>query len=261
MANEFFDVGSCGLQIFSRVELFGVFGEEFSDSSGHSKSQIGVDIDFAYGKLSGFAELFFGYADSVRHFSAEFVYHFNVFLRNGRRTVQNYREVGEALGDFFENVETECGGNEYALFVERALFGLKLVRAVRSAYSDGKRVNARFGDEFVNFFGTGVRTYRVAYFVFDAGESAEFAFDNNAVVMRVFHNLFGEFDIVRKGVSGTVDHNGSKASVDAGFASFEVGTMVEVKNDGDFRAFDNGGFHKLNEVSVICVSARAFGNL
>ena len=141
------------------------------------------------------------------------------------------------------------------------MFGFKLVRAVRSADSDSKRVNARFGNEFVNFFGAGVRTYRVAYFVFDAGESAEFAFDHNAVVMCVFNNLFGEFDIVRKGMSGTVDHNGSKASVDAGFASFEVGTMVEVKNDRDFRAFDNGCFHKLNEVSVVSVSARAFGNL
>ena len=38
VANEFFDVCSCGFEIFSGVELFRVFVEELADSSGHGKS-------------------------------------------------------------------------------------------------------------------------------------------------------------------------------------------------------------------------------
>lgn len=83
MTNEFFDVRSCGFKIFSRIELFGVIVKELSDGSRHRKAKVGVDVDFANGKLCRVAELFFRNADSVGHFAAVFVYHFNVFLRNG----------------------------------------------------------------------------------------------------------------------------------------------------------------------------------
>lgn len=101
MAYELLDVGSCGLKIFSRVELVGMLGEELADGSGHGKTQIRIDIDLADGKLSRVAELLFRYADSAGHVAAEFVYHIDVILRNGGRAVKNYREAGKPSGNFF----------------------------------------------------------------------------------------------------------------------------------------------------------------
>lgn len=83
MANEFFYVCPRNFQVFSRIELVGMFNEELSDRARHRKAYIRVDIDFSYGKFGGFAKLIFGYAYRVGHFAAEFVDHRNVFLRNG----------------------------------------------------------------------------------------------------------------------------------------------------------------------------------
>lgn len=38
MTNEFLDVRSCGFQVFTRVELVGMFVEELTNRSRHSKS-------------------------------------------------------------------------------------------------------------------------------------------------------------------------------------------------------------------------------
>ena len=82
VANDLFDVRSCGFKIFSGVKLVGVFFHELSDGARHSEAEVGVDIDLADRKLSRFAELFFGDADCVGHLAAVFVDHRYVFLRN-----------------------------------------------------------------------------------------------------------------------------------------------------------------------------------
>ena len=102
------------------------------------------------------AELFFRNADSVGHSAAVVVDHLNVVLRNGRRTVENDREAGEAFAYFFQNVEAERRGNEDTLFVSGALFGFEFIRAVGSADSDSEGVNAGFLNEFFHFFGINV---------------------------------------------------------------------------------------------------------
>ena len=48
VTNQLFDVSASGLQIFSGVELVGFFVEELSDSTGHCKTEVRVDIDFTY---------------------------------------------------------------------------------------------------------------------------------------------------------------------------------------------------------------------
>ena len=259
--DEFFDVRSCGFEIFSRVEFGGIVVEEFSDRSGHCKTEVGVDVDLADGKLCGFTQLFFGNADSVGHLAAVVVDHLYVFLRNGRGSVENDGEAGQSLADFFENIESECGGNEDTLFVSRALFGFEFICAVGSSDRDREGVDARLFDEFFDFFGSGVRTDGVAYFVFDSGKSSEFALDGYAVCVSVFNDFSRYFDVFLERMSGTVDHNGRESAVDARLAGFEIGTVVKVKRDGYFGAFENGSLDEFYKVGVVCVCARALGHL
>ena len=44
--NDFFDVCASGFEIFSGVELVGLFVEELTNSTGHSKTEVRVDVDF-----------------------------------------------------------------------------------------------------------------------------------------------------------------------------------------------------------------------
>jgi len=263
MTNDLLDVCACGFEIFSGVKLIRMLSKELSDGTGHSEAEVRVDIDLTNGKLSSMTELFFGNADSIGHLAAVGVNHLNVILRNGRRTVENDGEVRQSVANLFKNVKTECGRNEDTLFVSGALLGLEFVSAVRGTDSDCKRVNAGLGNEFFNFLrlGVGLLTVLNLNFILDAGKSAELAFNNYAVVVCVFNYLSGNLDIFLKGKVGTVDHNGSKATVDASLAGFKVRTVVKVKYYGDVGAFMNSRLNKLYKVGVVSVCARTLRNL
>ncbi len=47
MSYKLLNVSSCGLEVFSGVELIGMFCVELTDSTGHSKTEVGVDVDLA----------------------------------------------------------------------------------------------------------------------------------------------------------------------------------------------------------------------
>jgi len=182
--------------------------------------------------------------------------------------MQNDREARQTLGDFVQNVEAQRRRNEDALFIASALFGLELVSAVGGADRDCEGVNASLGNELLDLFRTGVRGILVGNldFVLNAGERAQFAFDYNAVIVRVLDDLLGQRDVVRKGLGGTVDHNGGEAAVDAALAQFERIAVVEVHADreikarGLFRVF-NRRFDQLHQIDVLRIRARTLGNL
>lgn len=84
---DFFD-GSAGIaEVLSGIEMVGMFRKVFADRSRTSYAQVGVDVDFADGHRSGFAEHFFGDTDRIGHFAAELVDNGNSVLRNGRSAV------------------------------------------------------------------------------------------------------------------------------------------------------------------------------
>ena len=168
-------------EVGSGVEYVGLLCEDSSDTRCHCKTDIGVDIDLTYSHGSCLSELLFGNTDSIRELAADGVDLLNVFLRNGGRTVENDREAGESLFDFFENIETERRGNENTLFVSCALFSSELVSAVRCTDRDSKRVNACAFNEFLNFFGTCVGRMFCNNVVFNACENAKFTFYNYAI--------------------------------------------------------------------------------
>ena len=172
--------------------------------------------------------------------------------------MQHDREAGQTLGDFLQNVEAEGRRDENALLVAGAL-----VCAVAGADGNGKRVAAGLGDKLLNLFGVRVGSLVRGDLdlVFNAGEGAELCFDDDAVVMRVLDNLLGDLDVLGKGLGGSVDHDGGKAAVDASLAGLKVGTMVQMQNDGDLGALNDSRLDELDEVGVVCIGARALGNL
>ena len=215
-----------------------------------------------------FAELLLGDADCVGHLAAVFVDHLYEILGYGRGSVQNDREAGEALGDFFEDVKAEGRGNEDALLVAGALSGGELVGAVAGADGDGEGVYAGLGNKLFNLIGTGVGSVFGAYVnrVFDAGQTAEFAFNNYAVVVSVLNNLTGELDVVFEGMMAAVDHNRGETAVDAAFAKLEGIAVIEVYADGKIKAggffrVDDGGFDELHKIGMLGILAGAGGNL
>ena len=223
VTNDLFDVCSCGLEIFSGVELGGLFVEELTDGTGHCKTKVGVDVDLTNGERSSLAELIFGNTDCIGHLTAVLVNHLNVFLRNGGRTVKNDGEAGKSLGYFFQHVKAKCGGNQDALFVYGALLGSEFVSAVAGTDGDCQRVTTGLGYKFFYFFRTGVGSSfsRNVYLVFDTGKATKFSFYYNAVSVSVFNYLLGDCDVLLEALGGGVDHDGSEAAVDAGLAGLE----------------------------------------
>ena len=166
--------------------------------------------------------------------------------------MKNYREAGKTLFDFFENVEAELG----------LLTGLELVCAVAGADSDCKRVNAGPFHEFLNLIGIGVGSILGGNVdgIFDTGKTAEFAFDNYAVIVSIFNDLLGKFDVFFEREVGAVDHNGGEAAVDAGFAELEGIAVVEMETYGKPGILDSG-FNELYKIGVLGILSCAGGNL
>ena len=102
--------------------------------------------------------------------------------------MQHDRETGQLFGALFEHVEPELGFGA----------GLELVCTVAGADSDGQGVTAGAGREIDYFFGMGVhRLVGVdGNFILNAGQSAEFSFDHDAVIMSVLNDLAGQGDIL-----------------------------------------------------------------
>jgi len=81
-------------------------------------------------------------------------------------------------------------------------------------------------------------------FVFHAGQYTQFTFHRHIVLVSVFHDFFGQGNVVFVRMMGTIDHHGRETHVDARFAQFKGITVVEVK--GDLRFFHTqflGVFH------------------
>ena len=218
-------------------------------------------MPYADGQLSGMAQLLFRHADGVGHVAAVLVDHLHILLGHGGRAVQDDREARQTAGDLFEDVEAEGRRNENAVGIAGALLRLELISAVAGADGDGQRVDAGLGDEFLDLFRTGVGADCVADLVLDAGQGAELAFDDDAVVMGILDDLAGQGDVVLEAVGGAVDHDGGEAAVDAALAGLEVGAVIQMQDDGDIRVLDDGSLDQLHQIGVVGIGARALGNL
>ena len=96
--------------------------------------------------------------------------------------------------------------------------------------------------------------------VFNAGELAELCFYDNAAVVRVFDDLFGDLDVFFKGMMGSVDHDGSEPVRDGSLAGFKIGAVVEVHDDGQTGRFDGSG-DEVSQIHGVSVFSCTRGNL
>ena len=64
--------------------------------------------------------------------------------------------------------------------------------------------------------------------------------------MGVLHDLLGDFNVLREGLAGGVDHDGGKAAVDAALAGLKVGAVVQMENNGEIGALNDSSLNQLN---------------
>ena len=134
---------------------------------------------------------------------------------------------------------------------------------MRGADSNGQRVASGTADKFLNLFRTGVAFTAMLdiYFILNTGEGSELSFDDNAMIMRIFNDLAGQRDVFLERFGRSIDHNRSKAAVDAVLAEFKSVAVVKVKRDRNVRILDNCGLYQLHQVGVIRVSAGTLRHL
>ena len=148
------------------------------------------------------------------------------------------------LFDVGKNVESKFRRDQNAVGVFRALFGLELIRPMRSADGNGERITARFLDKINNVGRLRVHRFRRDNVVFDPCEHAEFAFDRNIVFVRIFNHFFGERDVVGIRMRRAVDHDGRETRLDARHAQLVGVAVVEVQRDGNGAAYFLGHFDR-----------------
>ena len=102
VGNHVLDSLTSGLQVLTRIEIAGVFYEVLADGSGHSQTQVGVDINLANAEFAGAQQHIFRNALSAVQFATVFIALFYESGDNGGSAVEYQREAGEQVGDFFQ---------------------------------------------------------------------------------------------------------------------------------------------------------------
>ena len=102
---------------------------------------------------------------------------------------------------------------------------------------------------------------RDVHLVLHAGQRAELSLDDDAVIVGVLDDLARQGDVVLEALGGSVDHNGGKAAVDAGFAELEGIAVVKMQRNGDLRILDDGRLDQLDQIGMVRIGARTLRNL
>ena len=134
---EFFESITSRTEVLAGVKFCRFFIKDFTDSSGHSETAVGVDVDFANCGFSSFAELTFVDTDSIFEFSAVFVDDLDEVLGNGGGSMENDGESGDLLFDFVEDVKTDFGIGT----------GLEFVSTMAGSDCDSEGVNTCLSEE------------------------------------------------------------------------------------------------------------------
>ena len=166
--------------------------------------------------------------------------------------MQNDGELGQSLGDLLQHVKAEL----------RLGAGLELICAVAGADGDCQGVNTGAGDEFLHLVGVGEHSVLGLdlYVVLNACQLAKLTLYHHAVCVSIFHDLAGQCDVVLKGMVRAVDHDRSKAAVDASLADLEICAVVKVKGQVDIGIADRS-LCQSHEIFVLCVLTCACGYL
>ena len=102
--------------------------------------------------------------------------------------MQNDGETINSLLDVFQNIETQTG----------LLAGLELISAVACADSDSQRVDTCACNKLLDLCGIGEACIFSSNIdiVFDTGQLAQLAFNNNASCVRIVNDLLCQSDVI-----------------------------------------------------------------
>ena len=167
--------------------------------------------------------------------------------------MQNNREARQSLLHFLEDVEAKL----------RVRTRLELVSAVARADCDCEGVAARAAHEFLNLFRSRVGGHALldADIILHARQRAELSLDHNAVCVCVLDNLLGLCDILLEAVARVVNHDRSKAAVDAVLASRKVCAVIQMQHDRNLRMELHRCLDELHKVNRVCVLSRTCRSL
>ena len=166
--------------------------------------------------------------------------------------MKNDGEVGETFGNLFQNIEPK----------HRFLARFEFECAVAGSDGDSQRVNACTVNKFFYFIGMCIFCIfcRYVYIIFHACQLSQFAFNHNAFGMSIFNDSSCQFNILIKGMMGTVDHNGSKSAVDTGFADIEICAVIQMKSDRNI-VLNQSCFNQFYKIRMICIFSGSCRNL
>ena len=182
--------------------------------------------------------------------------------------MQDDREAGQFFFYFGQYVEGEGRRNQHSVRIFFALFGFELLTAVAGA--DGNRQGVYSGSlyKILHFFGLRIVAFFGRNIVFNAGQNAQLAFNRNIVflLVRVIAYFFCQFYVFFIGQRRTVDHNGRKSHLNAGFAQFKRIAVVQVQRNlrffaAQFFCICNGSLCHVAQQRLVCVFACTGRNL
>ena len=127
------------------------------------------------------------------------------------------------------------------------------------ADASSQEVNAQSGDLGALF---GVSDFAVAdYAVLNAADGTNFGFDGQALVVCQLNQLTGFGNVLFDGVVGAIEHDGGKASFNAGLCAL-IGAVVQVQGNGnrDAERFIHCAHHGGNGLETGHIFAGTLGN-
>ena len=140
------DVLAADLQILTRIEDGRIVNKGLTDTSGHAKTKIGIDVDLADSAACSLTKLIFRNTNGILQSTAVCVDDLDILLRDRGSSVQDDREARQSLDNLIEDIKTKL----------RLCARLELVCAMAGSDCDCKGINTGLADKFLNVVRIGV---------------------------------------------------------------------------------------------------------
>src|SRR5690554_1055653 len=188
-----------GLEVFTRVKLRGILGQETADGTRHRETDVGINVDLAHAIFDGFLDFLDGYTVGFLHVATELADFGQQFLGNAGAAVHDQVGVGQAGVDFLDALNRQD--------VARGL-ARELVGAVAGADGDGQRIELGAAHEIRSLFRVGqqlvarhgafraVAVFLVTHHGLERTQATELAFDGDAQLVSDLDHLASDFDVV-----------------------------------------------------------------
>ena len=225
-----------------------------ADTSSKSQTHIRVNINLADCTLSSLSQLILWDTDSILQVTTVCIDNLNILRYNRGCTMENDWEVWQSLLNLCQNIKPQLWWNQYTISISGALSWGEFESTMAGTYCNSKRVYASAGNEFLYLIRLGVSSILSIYvnIILDASQLAKLTFNNYAMLMGIFYNLPGQLNILLKGISRSINHYRSEATIDAALAGLEIRTVIEMHCDRNIN-YLNSSLNEMHEVLMLSV--------